>query len=154
TYLTSFEDLLARHELTAMPFGHFGEGCLHVRMDFPFDRPDGADRFRAFLEDAADLVTSLGGSLSGEHGDGRLRAGLLERFFGPEVVALFRAVKRSYDPRGILNPGVILPAADWAPLAGLKVGAGAALIPDDIAARLREIEQTGGWAVPKTELAR
>ena len=69
-------------------------------------------------------------------------------------MALFREVKRAYDPRSILNPGVILPAADWAPLADLKVGPDAAPIPDDIAARLREIEQTAGWATPKLELAR
>src|SRR5207249_7354638 len=99
-------------------------------------------------------LLELGGTPSGEHGDGRLRAGLVQRFFGPDVVALFGALKRRYDPRSILNPGVILPAADWQPLAELKVGAAAAPIPDDIAARLRDIERTAGWATPKLELAR
>jgi hypothetical protein len=70
------------------------------------------------------------------------------------VMSLFRALKHAYDPRSILNPGVILPAADWAPLADLKVGDDAAPIPDDIARRLREIESTAGWAAPKVELAR
>jgi len=79
---------------------------------------------------------------------------LLERFYGPELLARFRDVKRAYDPRGVLNPGVILPAADWAPLAELKVGPDVAPIPDDIAARLRELERTAAWGTPKLELAR
>jgi FAD/FMN-containing dehydrogenase/Fe-S oxidoreductase len=108
TYLTSFEQLLAQHELTAMPFGHFGEGCLHVRMDFPFDRPDGADRFRAFLQDAAELVTSLGGSLSGEHGDGRARSDLLPRMYSPAALGLMAAVKDVFDPTRMLNPGILV----------------------------------------------
>ncbi|GAA3662170.1 FAD-binding and (Fe-S)-binding domain-containing protein [Nocardioides ginsengisoli] len=116
-YLTAFEGLLATHELTAMPFGHFGEGCLHVRMDFPFARPDGADRFRAFLEEAADLVTSLGGSLSGEHGDGRARSDLLPRMYSPAALSLMASVKRAFDPTGLLNPGVLVePASSTADL--------------------------------------
>jgi len=90
---------------------------------------------------------------SGEHGVGRLRAGVLERFYGPEVMTLFRELKQAYDPLGVFNPGVILPATDWAPLADLKVGPDAAPIPDDIARRLRALEQGAGWATPKTELA-
>jgi len=66
----------------------------------------------------------------------------------------FRDVKRAYDPLSILNPGVIIPAADWAPLAALKVGEHATAIPDDIAARLRETERNAAWATPKLELAR
>jgi len=69
-------------------------------------------------------------------------------------MALFREVKRAYDPGCLLNPGVIIPSAEWAPLADLKVGPDAAPIPGDIAARLREIERTAGWATPKLELAR
>jgi hypothetical protein len=69
-------------------------------------------------------------------------------------MARFQELQRAYDPRGIFNPGVILPSADWAPLADLKVGPSAAPIPDDIAARLRAVEREGGWATPKTELAR
>src|SRR5207247_616430 len=102
---------------------------------------------------AAELVRRRGGTPSGEHGVGRLRAGLLERFYGPEVAALFRELKQAYDPRCTLNPGVIIPSADWAPLADLKVGPEAAPIPDDIAARLREVERTAAWATPKLDLA-
>ena len=117
-------------------------------------RPGWRDAIAGLFADAADLLVRLGGTPSGEHGDGRLRAGLVERFYGAEVVALFRDLKRTYDPLGIFNPGVILPATDWEPLADLKVGPDAAPIPDDIAARLREIERTAGWSVPKLDLAR
>src|SRR2546428_73603 len=120
----------------------------------PPGRPGWRDAIAGLFADAADLLVRLGGTPSGEHGDGRLRAGLVERFYGAEVVALFRDLKRTYDPLGIFNPGVILPAADWAPLADLKVGPDAAPIPDDIAARLREVERTAGWSVPKLDLAR
>ncbi|WP_051485911.1 FAD-binding and (Fe-S)-binding domain-containing protein [Nocardioides sp. J54] len=120
-YLTRFDELLTTHGLTAMPFGHFGEGCVHVRMDFAFDAPDGPDRYRSFVEDAADLVSSLGGSLSGEHGDGRARSELLPRMYSPRALSLIAGVKQAFDPDGLLNPGVIV---DAAPLtADLRYGA-------------------------------
>jgi len=78
----------------------------------------------------------------------------LERFYGREVMGLFLEVKRAYDPLTILNPGVIIPATDWSPLAALKVGDGAAAIPDDIATRLREVERSAAWGTPKLELTR
>lgn len=125
TYLTAFDDLLATHGLTAMPFGHFGEGCVHVRMDFAFDAPDGPERYRSFVEAAADLVSSLGGSLSGEHGDGRARSELLPRMYSPAALALMAGVKHAFDPDGVLNPGVIV---DPAPLtADLRYGTHASL---------------------------
>src|SRR5439155_1623248 len=80
------------------------------------------DPLAALYADAAELLLRLGGTPSGEHGVGRLRAGLLERFYGPEVMALFRELRRAYDSRSLLNPGVIIPSADWAPLADLKLG--------------------------------
>ena len=101
-----------------------------------------------------DLLVRLGGVPAGEHGVGRLRAGVLERFYGNEIMDLFRGVKRAYDPLSILNPGVIIPATDWSPVSALKVGATAAAIPEDIATRLREVERSAAWATPKLELAR
>jgi hypothetical protein len=95
----------------------------------------------------------LGGAPSGEHGIGRLRAGVLERFLGTDVMRLFARLRRAYDPHARFNPGVILPSADWSPLAHLKVGDDAAPIPDDIARRLRDIERNAGWATPKSDLA-
>ncbi|MEU7869098.1 FAD-linked oxidase C-terminal domain-containing protein [Dactylosporangium sp. NPDC049140] len=107
-YLRDFDVLVERHGLTAMPYGHLADGCIHVRLDFPLDRPGGPGKFRAFLEDAADLVVGYGGSLSGEHGDGRARSELLPRMYSAEAMGLFRAVKHAFDPGNLLNPGVLV----------------------------------------------
>jgi FAD/FMN-containing dehydrogenase/Fe-S oxidoreductase len=112
-YLRRFEQLLTEHDLTAMPFGHFGEGCIHVRLDFPFDRPDGDARFRHFVEQASDLVFELGGSNSGEHGDGRARGELLAKMYSPEALVLMAAVKGIFDPDNLLNPGVLIDPAPF-----------------------------------------
>jgi FAD/FMN-containing dehydrogenase/Fe-S oxidoreductase len=118
-YLRDFDALLDQHGLLGVPFGHFGDGCIHVRIDFPFQRPDGTTVFRSFLRDAADLVASHGGSLSGEHGDGRARGELLPRMFSPAALDAFASFKRAFDPDGVLNPGVLV---DPAPLdADLRV---------------------------------
>ena len=134
-------------------FGHAGDGHVHVNALPDTTRHGWREDLAAVLEDVTALLLQLGGTPSGEHGDGRLRAGVLGRFVGAEVAALFQDVKRAYDPRSVFNPGVIIPAAAWAPLADLKVGEAAAPIPDDIAARLRAVERTAEWAVPKTGLA-
>ncbi len=107
-YLRDFEHLLAQYQLAGVPFGHFGDGCVHVRLDFPFQRPSGATEFRAFLTDAARLVASHGGSLSGEHGDGRARSELLPHMYSPEALAAFAAFKAACDPDDLLNPGVLV----------------------------------------------
>jgi FAD/FMN-containing dehydrogenase len=135
-------------------FGHAGDGHVHVNALPDITTPGWREALHGLYHDAAELLLTLGGTPSGEHGVGRLRAGLLERFYGSEVMTLFRDLKRTYDPRGILNPGVILPAPDWTPLADLKVGPAAAQLPNDIAVRLRDVERTAGWATPKSELAR
>ena len=115
-YLTEFDALVADAGLTMMPFGHFGDGCLHVRLDFDLHRPGD---LRAFLRRAAELVARFGGSLSGEHGDGRARSELLPTMYGPDVLNLFGAVKAIFDPSNLLNPGVLV---DPAPLdADLRV---------------------------------
>ncbi|GIF43687.1 FAD-binding and (Fe-S)-binding domain-containing protein [Actinoplanes xinjiangensis] len=105
SYLRDFDALCGRHGLSVMPYGHLGDGCVHVRLDFPLDKPNGPALFRSFLEDAADLVVSYGGSLSGEHGDGRARSELLSRMYSPEAMGLFRQIKGVFDPRNLLNPG-------------------------------------------------
>jgi FAD/FMN-containing dehydrogenase/Fe-S oxidoreductase len=107
-YLRDFEDLLEAHQLTGFPFGHFGDGCIHVRLDFPLDRPGGADVLAQFLESAAQLVAKYGGSLSGEHGDGRARSQFLPLIYSPAALELFAEVKRVFDPDGVLNPGVLI----------------------------------------------
>ncbi|MFF3216426.1 FAD-binding and (Fe-S)-binding domain-containing protein [Streptomyces sp. NPDC002886] len=107
-YLREFRALLAEHGLRGSPYGHFGEGCVHVRIDFDLVSPPGVARFRAFSSDLADLVVAHGGSLSGEHGDGQARAELLPRMYGPAVIGLFEAYKRVWDPAGGMNPGILV----------------------------------------------
>jgi FAD/FMN-containing dehydrogenase/Fe-S oxidoreductase len=107
-YLRGFEDLLAQEGLTAMPYGHFGDGCVHARVDVALDAPDGRVRFRRFLEAAADLVAAHGGSMSGEHGDGRARSELLPRMYSDAALATFAGFAAAFDPHDRLNPGVIV----------------------------------------------
>lgn len=106
-YLRDFREVLDAHGITGLIYGHFGGGCVHVRLDMPLDTAAGVRRTRAFLEDAADTVARYGGSLSGEHGDGRSRSHLLERMYSPEALRLFEQVKVLFDPRNLMNPGVI-----------------------------------------------
>ncbi|GAA0642478.1 FAD-binding and (Fe-S)-binding domain-containing protein [Kutzneria viridogrisea] len=103
-YLREFDALLGRHGRRGPTYGHYGDGCLHVRIDFDL-RGSG---FRQFMEEAADLVVSHGGSLSGEHGDGQARSELLPRMYPPEVMAAFARFKSVFDPRGLMNPGRIV----------------------------------------------
>ncbi|MDK9497723.1 FAD-binding and (Fe-S)-binding domain-containing protein [Streptomyces katrae] len=107
-YLREFRALLARHGLHGTPYGHFGEGCVHVRIDFDLVSAAGRSRFRAFSEELAGLVVAHGGSLSGEHGDGQARAELLPRMYGPRVMELFGAYKDVWDPAGGMNPGILV----------------------------------------------
>ncbi|RZU29359.1 FAD/FMN-containing dehydrogenase [Streptomyces sp. BK022] len=107
-YLRDFRALLTAHGLRGAPYGHFGEGCVHVRIDFDLLTAAGVDRFRRFSEEQADLVVSHGGSLSGEHGDGQARAELLPRMYGAEMVGLFERAKAVWDPDDLLNPGMLV----------------------------------------------
>ncbi|MEV5377156.1 FAD-binding and (Fe-S)-binding domain-containing protein [Streptomyces nondiastaticus] len=107
-YLRDFRALLRRHGLHGAPYGHFGDGCIHVRIDFDLLGPDGVRRFRDFSGEAAELVVAHGGSLSGEHGDGQARAELLPKMYGPDVVRLFERFKDLWDPDGGLNPGMLV----------------------------------------------
>jgi FAD/FMN-containing dehydrogenase/Fe-S oxidoreductase len=107
-YLRDLDELLAAHHLAGLPYGHFGEGCVHLRLDFPLTRPDGRAALRAFMFEAAELVTRYGGSLSGEHGDGRARSELLPVMYSPAAIELFGHVKDVFDPDGVLNPGVLV----------------------------------------------
>ncbi|MGZ9931610.1 FAD-binding and (Fe-S)-binding domain-containing protein [Streptomyces sp. NC-S4] len=107
-YLREFRALLAAHGLRGSPYGHFGEGCVHVRIDFDLVSAAGIARFRDFSGELADLVVAHGGSLSGEHGDGQARAELLPKMYGAEVVRLFGAYKDVWDPAGGMNPGMLV----------------------------------------------
>ena len=119
TYVERLEQILLNAQLPAVIFGHAAQGNLHVN---PLVDPDGEgwrDLVANVMEQTVNLVAELGGTLAGEHGDGRLRAPWLHRFHPPEVISAFREIKRTLDPAGILNPGVILPHPGTDPFAGL-----------------------------------
>ena len=107
-YLRDFDALLARHGYSGTLYGHFGQGCIHTRIDFDLTSRAGIDRFLLFLDQAADLVVGYGGSLSGEHGDGQARASLLPKMFGPELVGAFEQFKAIWDPDWKMNPGKVV----------------------------------------------
>ena len=107
-YLRDFRALLDRYGYHSALYGHFGQGCIHSRIDFDLRSREGIARFLAFLDEAADLVVAYGGSLSGEHGDGQARGELLPKMFGDELVGAFREFKRLWDPDGKMNPGKVV----------------------------------------------
>lgn len=119
-YIRALRRILARFELPAVIFGHAGDGNLHVNPLVDVHQPGWHDLLETVLNEVAAEVARLGGTLTGEHGDGRLRAPLLETIWGPEMVDLFRAVKEIFDPAGILNPGVILPLPGQRPLDAIR----------------------------------
>ncbi len=105
-YLREFDALMREHGLDGLLYGHFGDGCIHVRLDLPI--ADAPQRFRSFLEDAARQVVKFGGSLSGEHGDGRARSDLLRFMYSGEALDAFAGFKALFDPDAVLNPGVLV----------------------------------------------
>ncbi|GAA4481932.1 FAD-binding and (Fe-S)-binding domain-containing protein [Rhodococcus olei] len=133
-YLRDFENLMGEHDVDGLLYGHFGDGCVHVRLDFPLD--SAPTRFRSFLVDAAELVAGHGGSMSGEHGDGRARSELLPLMYSPAALSAFAGFKALFDPDAVLNPGVVVaPAAVDAdlrvPAAGPVAGVGGFALHDD-----------------------
>jgi len=108
SYLRSLKKLMNEHGYRGALYGHFGHACIHTRIDFDFTTQKGISKFRKFVEEAADLVVSFGGSLSGEHGDGQARAELLPKMFGPELVQAFGEFKAIWDPDWKMNPGKVV----------------------------------------------
>src|SRR5204862_5438219 len=107
-YIRELRKLASKYGYESALYGHYGQGCIHARWNFDLKTKDGIATFRRFLDDAADLVLSLGGSLSGEHGDGQSRAELLPKMFGDELVEGFREFKSIWDPDWKMNPGKVV----------------------------------------------
>jgi FAD/FMN-containing dehydrogenase/Fe-S oxidoreductase len=119
-YLRELRKLFERYGYGCDLYGHFGQGCVHTRIDFDLETAEGIRTFRAFLNDAAKLVVSLGGSISGEHGDGQSKAELLPIMYGPDIMAAFREFKAIWDPQNRMNPGKIVDA--YRPDENLRLG--------------------------------
>jgi FAD/FMN-containing dehydrogenase/Fe-S oxidoreductase len=107
-YLRDLRKLYERHGYSGAFYGHFGQGCLHTRINFDLETAPGIASWRRFLDEAADLVVSYGGSFSGEHGDGQSRAELLPKMYGPELMDAFREFKAVWDPGNKMNPGKVV----------------------------------------------
>jgi FAD/FMN-containing dehydrogenase/Fe-S oxidoreductase len=107
-YVRDLQALYDKHGLKGAMYGHFGQGCIHSRISFDLRTAEGIANYRSFMEEAADLVVSYGGSLSGEHGDGQQRAELLERQYGPRLIDAMREFKRIWDPDWKMNPGKVV----------------------------------------------
>src|SRR5579872_7057000 len=107
-YLRDLRKMMAEFNYKGSLYGHFGHACVHTRLNFDLQSKEGIAKFRKFVEEAADLVVSYGGSLSGEHGDGQARAELLPKMFGPELMEAFRKFKSAWDPDWKMNPGKLI----------------------------------------------
>jgi FAD/FMN-containing dehydrogenase/Fe-S oxidoreductase len=107
-YLRDFKNLIDKYQYLGPLYGHFGQGCVHTRLTFDLETAGGIRKWRQFLEEAADLVVSYGGSLSGEHGDGQARGELLGRMYSPEILDAFREFKAIWDPDWKMNPGKVI----------------------------------------------
>jgi Fe-S oxidoreductase len=124
-YLRDLFGLLDRYGYVSPMYGHFGQGCVHLRISFQLKTASGVAAYREFLEEAADIVLKYGGSFSGEHGDGQARAALLPKMFGPELMRAFAQFKALWDPLNRMNPGKLIdPVAVYDPVDNLRIGAG------------------------------
>ncbi|MFN0181093.1 MAG: FAD-binding oxidoreductase [Gemmatimonadales bacterium] len=150
-YLLAVQAIAGQRGVPVVMFGHAGDGNVHANLLANVTEPGWEGRVKAIFDDVSQLVVAMGASPSGEHGDGRLRAGLVDRVYGAEVGQLLRVVKRAFDPNGIMNPGIKL--GDGEPISRLKVGAQAAPIDPEIAAGLRRIERDAGYSTGRLQLA-
>ena len=140
-YLRDLKALFHKYGYEASVYGHFGDGLIHCRVDFDLRTEAGVRTWRAFMDEAADLVVGYGGSLSGEHGDGQARAELLDKMYGPELVQAFREFKASWDSGGRMNPGKVV---DPYPItSNLRIGPD--YQPDEVASRFAYREDGGSF---------
>ena len=119
-YLRKLRELFHKYDYEAALYGHFGQGCIHCRIPFDLKTAQGLEKYRAFASEAADLVLSFGGTLSGEHGDGQSRAELLPKMYGAEIMEAFREFKSIWDPAWKMNPGKVIEA--YPILSNLRLG--------------------------------
>ena len=120
-YLRDIRKLMNEYNYRGAFYGHFGHGCVHMRVSFDLASEGGIRKYSEFIDRAADLVVGYGGSLSGEHGDGQSRAALLPKMFGPELIEAFGEFKAAWDPDNKLNPHKVVDA--YLPTENLRLGA-------------------------------
>ncbi|MGH9588274.1 MAG: FAD-binding and (Fe-S)-binding domain-containing protein [Acidobacteriaceae bacterium] len=124
SYLRQLQALMDKYEYRGPMYGHFGQGCVHLRINFDLESTEGIAKYRDFIDHAADIVVAHGGSFSGEHGDGQSRSALLPKMFGPELIQAFREFKAVWDPQNRMNPGKLSGPEIYSPTENLRLGAG------------------------------
>ena len=151
-YVRGVRAALERHGLRGVIFGHAGDAHAHVNPLIDVRLPDWRERVTALLDDVVALTARLGGTLAGEHGDGRLRTPLLERVWPPEALELFALVKHAFDPQSIFNPGVKVPLPGQHALGAIKYDPSLAPLPPAARAALDDVERDRAYAMPRLEL--
>ncbi len=141
-YLRELRQLFKKYGYECALYGHFGQGCIHTRIDFDLVTKEGIERYHSFINEAADLVLSLGGSLSGEHGDGQSRGELLPKMFGPELMQAFREFKSIWDPDWRMNPGKLIDA--YPAVENLRLGTG--YNPPELQTHFAFLDDNGSFA--------
>ncbi|MGH7623362.1 MAG: FAD-binding oxidoreductase, partial [Gemmatimonadaceae bacterium] len=151
-YVRGVRRILAAHETRGVIFGHAGDAHVHVNPLVDVGRPEWRDRVADILDEITTLTASLGGTLTGEHGDGRLRTPLLPRVWPPGALADFAEVKRAFDPWGVLNPGVKVATAGEQPLGAIKYDPALESLPPRAAAALDRVERDRAYASFRLDL--
>ncbi|MDQ2666685.1 MAG: FAD-binding oxidoreductase [Gemmatimonadota bacterium] len=151
-YVRGVRAALAAHDTRGVIFGHAGDAHVHVNPLVDVRRPDWRERVDGLLDDVTALVAELGGTVTGEHGDGRLRAPLLSRVWPAGSLERFAAVKHAFDPAGILNPGAKLAVHGALPISGVKYDPARAPLPTRARAALATVERTRGYARARLDL--
>jgi FAD/FMN-containing dehydrogenase/Fe-S oxidoreductase len=141
-YLRDLRKLFQKYEYGCSLYGHFGQGCIHTRIDFELKTYEGVKHFRRFLDEAGDLVVSYGGSISGEHGDGQSKAALLPKMFGPELVKAFGEFKAIWDPHNKMNPHKVVDPY----LPGENLRLGPAYNPPQVETHFKFLDDKGSFA--------
>ena len=150
-YLRAFQKLVDRYGYRTSLYGHFGDGCIHARINFDFRTPEAITHWRGFIREASELVIAYGGSLTGEHGDGQARAEFLPLMFGPELMAAFREFKRAWDPQGRMNPGKLVDALGEVYRVDENLKAGPAYRPVTLQTRMTFLSDEGDGFTRATE---
>jgi FAD/FMN-containing dehydrogenase len=145
SYVAGVRMALAEAGVRGVLFGHAGDAHLHVNPLIDVRLSDWRERIRGLLEDVTGLVASLGGTIAGEHGDGRLRAPLLDRVWSPAARSAFAALKQSADPDGVLNAGAKVSATSATPWSTVKYDPAAPPLPGEARALLHSIERSRSW---------
>jgi FAD/FMN-containing dehydrogenase len=138
-YVRGVRAALDKQGIRGVIFGHAGDAHVHVNPLIDVSKDGWRARAEGLLDDVVDLTARLGGTLAGEHGDGRLRTPLLDRVWSPEARELFAMVKKAFDPSGILNPGVKVPLSGQKPLGDINYDQSLAPLPDEARRALDKI---------------